>query len=623
MIATNTTREVSATSGILGKRRAKPTPPRPGKSLYFLVRSHAPVWRVFRTSIVQGEGVILITGEPGVGKSHFLNRLKDVLPDNRDMVQIPDPTLSSEEFLHCLMDAVKHGGAGKKGLPQVDVTRKQLLDALEERAVTGRRLLVAIDQAHMLTDENAALLSLLVPFSAKDIKPVQLLLVGRPELWGCLESEPFKDIRKEIIGSGEITPLTRSEVLDFIHFFIRKSIGRHIRVSWFAWVDIFSISQGNPFRIEQILVRTLALIKMRPRWIITRSLVYAAQQKEQDMPVARSYFGQKVAIFAAVVLLVVVGLYSWPFGSSAELPSEEKRAQTFTRIDLPSTAPVVKESKPEVIDESPFIDTTSVPARAVILPPQDTPKKIILKAKSERVILKAKSERIIFKAKSEVFVAPPKREVSARVAPLQGKPKRIIWNPKTRGRTPIYPAPVPLSRPMAVSRAVVKKKLVERVVYSAPGVEPRKRGSFVSLKNFKPLQVSQSMPDTAPLQVGSREDRALGKVVAEVHQQDSIDSMSGVDSSPLPLTTEDTLKSAGKIFVVQIGSFLNRDNAERLMLDLSSDGLEPYVHLFKQGAKSWYSVRMNYRNQNSAERMANEISKSKSMPARVIELFYE
>ncbi|MBF0381246.1 MAG: AAA family ATPase [Magnetococcales bacterium] len=644
MIATNTTHEVSATSGILGKRKAKPTPPRPGKRLYFLVRSHAPVWRVFRTSIVQGEGVILITGEAGVGKSLFLNRLKDVLPDNRDMVQILDPTVGASEFLQILMAAVKHGGKSGGDLPQLDpnITHKQLLDALEERVATGRRLLVAIDQAHMLSDENAELLSLLIPFSAKGMKPVQVLLVGRPELWGCLESEPFKIIRKEIVGSGDITPLTKSEVLDFIHFYIKKSIGRNIRVSWFAWVDIYSATQGNPFRIEQILTRTLALIKLKPRWIITRSLVKIAQQNEPELLGNNTFFTTKLYVFSVLALAVGVGYFSGLFDI-------EDKSPTFARIAIPSS--------PQGSDGDVEDGQLAEPNTDIAL--SDSEDSVQASNPPTKTIISFKD---VPDEKEEIIDSSPIKTRQV-IPPNEEKTKRIIWDPKPRGREVIYSIPAPsdkqpqkvyqpapsvrqpqkvyrpaptVRKPQKVVRRVEKaistpkpkrdiKQITKRVV-STPDIPPRKKGYFITLRSVKPRQVRKAMPNTSPLMVGSKEDRVFGEVVAKFQKEGPEDALSSIglfENSPLPLTTEETLKSAGKIFVVQIGSFLVRDNAEKLMLTLSSRGMEPYVHLFKKGEESWFSVRLNYRDQKSAVQMADTISKQMEMPARVIELFYK
>jgi type II secretory pathway predicted ATPase ExeA/cell division protein FtsN len=635
VIATNTTHEVSATTGILGKRKARPTTPRPGKRLYFLVRSHAPVWRVFRTSIVQGEGVILITGEAGVGKSLFLNRLKDVLPDNRDMVQILDPTVGPNEFLQSLMAAVKHGGKNSGDLPPLDpdITHKQLLDALEERVATGRRLLVAIDQAHMLSDANAELLSLLIPFSAKGMKPVQVLLVGRPELWGCLDSEPFRIIRKEIVGSGDITPLTKSEVLDFIHFFIKKSIGRNIRVSWFAWVDIYSATQGNPFRIEKILIRTLALIKLKPRWIITRSLVKTAQQNDPELAGNSTFSSTKLYVFAVLALTVGVGYFSGLFESDDKSP-------TFTRIEIPSGQESTDESNGYIDSES--LDTPDTRVAPPLIEESALQNPDVT---SQRASINMGRGENIAEIESTPIV---NRQV---ILPTQAKIKRVVLNPKPREREVIYSLPTPsakqpqkvvrnkkkfVKQPLKVARNTItavsspKPKRdtshIKKIILYTPDVSPRRKGYFTTLKSVKPLHVRKAMPSTTPLMVGSKEDRVFGEVVAKFQKEKPEDALNTVglfENTPLPLTTEETLKSAGKIYVVQIGSFLVRDNAERLMLTLSSQGMEPYVHLFKKGDESWFSVRLNHREQKSAVQMANTISKQMKMPARVIELFYE
>ncbi|MBF0445004.1 MAG: AAA family ATPase [Magnetococcales bacterium] len=644
MIATNTSHEVSATTGILGKRKARPTTPRPGTRLYFLVRSHAPVWRVFRTSIVQGEGVILITGEAGVGKSLFLNRLKDVLPDNRDMVQILDPTVGANEFLQALMAAVKHGAKSGNDLPPLDpdITHKQLLDALEERVATGRRLLVAIDQAHMLSDANAELLSLLIPFSAKGMKPVQVLLVGRPELWGCLDSEPFRIIRKEIVGSGDLTPLTKSEVLDFIHFFIKKSIGRNIRVSWFAWVDIYSATQGNPFRIEQILTRTLALIKLKPRWIITRSLVKAAQQNDPELLGNTAFSNTTLFVFAVLALTVGVGYFSGLFDIG-------DKPQTFARIEIPSASQSAESA--ESAESTNGYD---------VIKPLETQNTQVTPTKIKEAVLPTTQPAIQRVPLDLGQRDNPTREEATSIVnrqvivPTQAKAKKIIWNPKPRGREVIYSLPTPTVKPAqkvvrnyeptpvavnqpqkavhntiaAVSSPKPKRDTsqVKRIILYTPDVSPRKKGSFITLKSIKPRQVRKAMPVTSPLMVGSKEDRVFGEVVAKFQKEKPEETLSKAalfENTPLPLTTEETLKSAGKIYVVQIGSFLVRDNAERLMQTLSSQGMEPYVHLFKKGDENWFSVRLNHREQKSAEQMADTISKQMKMPARVIELFYE
>ncbi|MBF0453485.1 MAG: SPOR domain-containing protein [Magnetococcales bacterium] len=535
-----------------------------------------------------------------MGKTHFLNHLKGVLPDNRDMVQLPDPTLPSDIFLQLLMTAVKGSDQESSGLPQADVTHKQLLDALEERAATGRRLLVAVDQAHMLTDENATLLSLLIPFSAKDIRPVQLLLVGRPELLGCLESEPFAIIQKEIIGSSEITPLTRSEVLDFIHYTIQKQVGRRIRVSWFAWVDIYSISQGNPLRIEQILNQTLALIKLKPRWIITRSLVKKAQQKEQDFPTRRSPINGKMAAVMVAMAAVGISLFSWLFDS-------DSKPKTLSKIDISSPAtPSIKQEA-----DQPSLFSSKEQREDSLLEPERVAPREVVPPTSKTFLqpLRTQEQRVL-----KTVASPP---------PAKPRPQRVIVK---------YDPPPRISTTQTVKRvlhstpSLPKRKIKSNASSSLSGIEPRRKGSFIiPTSQAKPRRVDHT-PTPMPLRVGSKVERALEQVVAKVQQQEPNEILSELSlssRSPLPLTTEETLKAAGQIYVVQIGSFLNRDNAERLMLELSNEGMEPYVHLFEKGAKRWFSVRLNYRNLEPASKMAETLSRTKNIPTRVIELFYE
>jgi len=93
--------------------------------------------------------------------------------------------------------------------------------------------------------------------------------------------------------------------------------------------------------------------------------------------------------------------------------------------------------------------------------------------------------------------------------------------------------------------------------------------------------------------------------------------------SPSELATEQTLKAAGQLYVVQIGSFLNRENADKLKINLEKKGLDPYVHLYNKKNNRWFSVRMNYRSRQSAERMAQVVREEIGIPTRVIDLYYE
>ena len=237
---------------------------------FFSVRSHEPVWRALRSSIARGDGVIVVTGEEGIGKSQLLLRLQSVLPENRDIALVADPSQSLAEFTHILSEAV---GAHFAGPDEWSITPGELLMAITHRLNNGRKLLVAIDQAERISPENLAILDQLVLYSVNRARPVQILLVGRPVLFQRMDMPEFQRLQSTLIASVQMTPLTRVEVWEYIRFQTHRILGKTIRMTWPAWLEIFAASRGNPQAIDVLLQKVLYSFNERGARFLTGELV--------------------------------------------------------------------------------------------------------------------------------------------------------------------------------------------------------------------------------------------------------------------------------------------------------------------------------------------------------------
>ncbi|MEO5340268.1 MAG: AAA family ATPase [Magnetococcus sp. MYC-9] len=237
---------------------------------FFTARSHAPVWQMLRTSIARGEGVILLTGEAGVGKSQLLLRLQGLLPETWDMALIPDGGQPQALFTESLCEAV---GADIAGPQEWSVTAEEVLDAITNRVEFGRNLLVVIDDAHRLTQENLNILNSILLFAVSQARPVQILLVGRPELAHCLELPAFQLLRNAAIATESLPPLSRLEVLEYLRFQSRRLLGRTPRITWPAWFEVVAASQGNPQQINLLLHKIVFLNRGRDVSFLTGSLI--------------------------------------------------------------------------------------------------------------------------------------------------------------------------------------------------------------------------------------------------------------------------------------------------------------------------------------------------------------
>ncbi|MBF0420868.1 MAG: AAA family ATPase [Magnetococcales bacterium] len=764
---------------------------------FFPVPSHAPVWRVLRSSIVRGEGVICITGASGSGKSLFLHRLQGILPENRDMALIDEPECTTSRFLELLIRALDPEWEPLS--PESQPTSEDLLDALERRVNIGRRLLVAVDEAHLLSPENAALLEHILRFASQDVRPVQVLLCGSYELTPLLASSPYHSLGRLTVGSGEVTPLTRSEVWDYSRFLLRKHWGDHYRLSRFAWVEIYSRSQGNPGKINQILHQVAAILKVRPQKVISRKLICRAIDGEPD--------GASLQRFPAsvwVVALSIIALMGWwgihtvsgRFSKSVEPKKTQDAQQVVEKVDVeevlqkktgtPPTATPKESEKPAGADKTaaaatPPAASSSAPSRVLYSPvaPPDAknpnantapwvPRDRKHSGGQQTPSSHASAQTEAGNTQKHAAEPAPAKKIDSGTIPAE---KLVVTNPfpsaaPVKQHPPVPPVqsvraeetPAPVKQPPPVApvqsvRAeetpapvkqpppVAKDKVTATEPRSFPIGEPEEDSDEVKTpvpvpnKSHespppvatkpalpKPGAASEDVPVPEPLPVSAESSppsppvptplnvtktgtsteavptpdpigRSVAAImeenkdtpvppeppVAEALPKESVKTreslamavptplkkqakasstpekdrhppppprhsaiqttsptadgialvkpgIGGADpmqKPPTPLISEENLKSAGQLFVVQTGSFRNREYAERLASVMASKGLETYVHVMTKENKKWYSVRVNYRDSKTALRVADQVKKDVGLPTQVIDLFYE
>jgi general secretion pathway protein A len=161
------------------------------------------------TAITDGigerDGLLLLVGEVGTGKTTLVRRLLDTLPAAVRTVLVLHPTVGFEEILdHLLLEL---------GLPVAGGTPEALLERLaeflREHAREGGTVAVFFDEAQALRDSTLAALPRLLDLVAHDGRPgIQLVLVGQPELDARLAAPALEPVRARIGRSARLVPLS-------------------------------------------------------------------------------------------------------------------------------------------------------------------------------------------------------------------------------------------------------------------------------------------------------------------------------------------------------------------------------------------------------------------------------
>lgn len=163
-------------------------------------------------AVEHDEGIIVVTGEVGVGKTMLCRMLLDRLPDTTVTLYLTNPSLRPQELLETL--ALELGVNGQ-GAPS-------LLRAIEERLIAlyaeGRRVLTIIDEAHAMPRESLELVRLLSNLESPSRKLLQIALFAQPELTQLLAEPAMRSLRERITQRFDLAPLDAPDIGQYLHF---------------------------------------------------------------------------------------------------------------------------------------------------------------------------------------------------------------------------------------------------------------------------------------------------------------------------------------------------------------------------------------------------------------------
>ena len=163
---------------------------------------------------VQGGGFVMLTGEVGTGKTTMVRSLLGQLPDDAEIAIILNPMANVEELLQSICDEL---GASYYN---DELSNKSLTDALHHQLLTnhrkGKRTVLLIDEAQLLSPEVLEQIRLLTNLETETEKLLQIILVGQPELNELLSQPRLRQLSQRIVARFHLTPLSLEETEYYI-----------------------------------------------------------------------------------------------------------------------------------------------------------------------------------------------------------------------------------------------------------------------------------------------------------------------------------------------------------------------------------------------------------------------
>ena len=169
-------------------------------------------------AVLHDEGIVKVSGEVGSGKTMLCRMLMERLPAEVATIYLATPSLAREEILHAIADDLE------LKLPE---RRTVALRELQEHLITlygaGRRVVILIDEAHVMPEDTLEQVRLLSNLESSRHKLLQIVLFGQPELDATLAKASLRQLRDRITHSFRMRPLAAPEVAKYLAFRMRAA----------------------------------------------------------------------------------------------------------------------------------------------------------------------------------------------------------------------------------------------------------------------------------------------------------------------------------------------------------------------------------------------------------------
>lgn len=228
--------------------KRKPFELSPDSRTLFLGESHKSALAALKDGVRSEKKLLLFTGGVGTGKTTLINVLTHLLDEPSSICLISNPTLEVDDFFGYF--------AVQLGL-LFDGDKNNFLmlfsKLLEECKKTERKVLLIVDEAHVLPVNLLEELCLLVNVAADIPGTLSVFLVGQPELVTRLTHEPLLPVNAKIEVRFNLNHLSEADTMQYVLFRLNRAGAQNNNIfTENAIAYIYNATGGNP-RLINIL----------------------------------------------------------------------------------------------------------------------------------------------------------------------------------------------------------------------------------------------------------------------------------------------------------------------------------------------------------------------------------
>lgn len=249
----------------------------PDPHYFFPSRIHKRGLAYLRYGVEQGEGIIVVTGKPGTGKSTLVKTLIMNLDQKKiDIAELNTTQIGPDDLLRLV--------AATFGTQYEGLSKASLLKGLEalllKHARMGRRALLIIDEVQNLPIPALEELRMLSNLQFGNQPILQIFLVGQEEFREVLHSSTMDQLLQRVIAAHHLTSLEADETKAYIEHRLRQVDWRgDPAISDEAFRLIHELTGDVPRRINKFCGRLLLHASLEELHEISEHDVWQVQRE--------------------------------------------------------------------------------------------------------------------------------------------------------------------------------------------------------------------------------------------------------------------------------------------------------------------------------------------------------